>query len=44
VDSPDKSGETYKWKIWRDKHLDLSPNFFDASLLIVPLFYDSNKI
>jgi hypothetical protein len=32
---PDKSGETWKWKIWSDKHLNLSPNFFDMSLLIV---------
>jgi hypothetical protein len=44
VDSPDKSGEAWKWKIWCDKHLDLSPNIFDASLLIVWLSYDSNKI
>jgi hypothetical protein len=44
VDSPDKSGEGRKWKIWIDKHLDLSPNFFNASLWIVWLPYDSNKI
>jgi hypothetical protein len=44
VDSPDKSGEAWKWKVWSDKHLNLSPNFFDASLLIVQLSYDSNKI
>jgi hypothetical protein len=44
VDSSDKSSEAWKWKIWSDKQLDLFPNFFDASLLIVRLFYDSNKI
>jgi hypothetical protein len=43
-DSLDKSGEARKWKIWSDKHLDLSPKFFDVSLLIVWLSYDSNKI
>jgi hypothetical protein len=37
-------GETLKKGFWMVKHLDLSPNFFDASLLIVWLFYDSNKI
>jgi hypothetical protein len=44
MDSSDKSGEAWKWRIWRDKHLDLSPNFFNASLLIVQLSYDLNKI
>jgi hypothetical protein len=44
VDSPDKSSEGWKWKIWSDKHLDISSNFSDASLLIVRLSYDSNKI
>jgi hypothetical protein len=29
---------------WKVKHLDLSPNYFDASLLIVRLSYDSSKI
>jgi hypothetical protein len=42
--SPDKSDETRKFDFWIDKHLDLSPNFFGASLLIVQLSYDSNKI
>jgi hypothetical protein len=42
--SPDKSGETRKFGFWIDKRLDLSPNFFGISLLIVQLFYDSNKI
>jgi hypothetical protein len=40
VDSPNKFGEARKWKIWSDKHLNLSPNFFVASLLIVRLSYD----
>jgi hypothetical protein len=44
MNSPDKFDEARKWKIWSDKHLDLSPNFFNASLLIVRLSYDSNKI
>jgi hypothetical protein len=44
VDSSDKSGETWNEEFWKIRHLDLSPNFFYASLLIVRLFYDSNKI
>jgi hypothetical protein len=35
VDSPDKSGETWKSDFWMVKHLDLSPIFFNVSLLIV---------
>jgi hypothetical protein len=35
VDSLDLSGETWNSDIWMVKHLDLSPNFFDVSLLIV---------
>jgi hypothetical protein len=42
--SLDKSGETLENSFWMVKHIDLSPNFFDASLLIVQLSYDSNKI
>jgi hypothetical protein len=44
VDSSDKSGETWKLDFWMVKHLGISPNFFDVSLLIVRLSYDSNKI
>jgi hypothetical protein len=32
-----------KKDFWMVKHPDLSPNFFDVWLLIVQLFYDSNK-
>jgi hypothetical protein len=44
VDSLDMSDETWKLDFWMVKHLGLSPNFFDVSLLIVQLSYDSNKI
>jgi hypothetical protein len=44
VDSPDKSGETWKTNLREFEHLDLSLNFFDASLLIVRLSYGSNKM
>jgi hypothetical protein len=45
VISQGKSGETLEKGFWMVKHLlDLSPNIFDASLLIVWLFCDSNKI
>jgi hypothetical protein len=43
VISPNKSGENLKKGFWMVKHLVLSPNFFDASFLIVRLSYDSNK-
>jgi hypothetical protein len=42
--SSDKSGENLEKDFWMVKHIDLSPNFFDASLLIVRFSYDSNKI
>jgi hypothetical protein len=35
VISPDKSGENLEKDFLMVKHLDLSPNFFVASLLIV---------
>jgi hypothetical protein len=42
--SQDKFGEILEKEFWMVKHLDLSPNFFEVSLLIVQFFYDSNKI
>jgi hypothetical protein len=38
------SGETLENGFWMVKHLDLSPNFFDVSPLIVGLSCDSNKL
>jgi hypothetical protein len=35
MDSPDKSDEIWKLDFWMLRHLGLSPNFFDVSLLIV---------
>jgi hypothetical protein len=44
VISLDKSGKNLEKGFWMVKHLILSPNFFDVSLLIVRLSYDLNKI